>query len=117
MSGCAVHPFAGHWRGGGASFSSPDGAPLSAHFEMISSSFDLSEGSLEKWPTPGSADQGGIFRLRTAAFIAFAQGRVLGYVRKDIGAMLPGRWQVWQCCWRIGRTSLWNVTEESAAAA
>src|SRR5262249_15547493 len=76
-SGCAVHPFAGHWIAGGASFSSPAGAPLSAHLEMMPISLCCSEGSFEKWPTRGSADHGGILRLSTAAFIALAHGRVL----------------------------------------
>jgi hypothetical protein len=32
------------------------------------------------------------------------------YVRSAIGATAPGRWQVWHERWRIGATSLVNVT-------
>src|SRR5262245_6609479 len=49
MSGLAVHPFSGHCRGGGTSFSSPAGAPESAHSAIVSMSFCLREGSFENW--------------------------------------------------------------------
>jgi hypothetical protein len=35
---------------------------------------------------------GGIFFVITAFLIAFAHGRVLSYVKKDIGPISPGRW-------------------------
>ena len=63
--------------GGGASFASPCGAPLSAHLAIVSMSLCFKEGSFEKCPYCGSANQGGIFRVTTAAFMALAQGRAL----------------------------------------
>ena len=44
--------------------------------------------------------------MTTACLIAFAQGRVLSYVRNDIGAASPGLWQTWQFLCNIGSTSL-----------
>src|SRR5580693_8775181 len=32
-----------------------------------------------------------------------------------MGAISPGRWHSWQSFWRIGSTSLWNVTAAGAA--
>jgi hypothetical protein len=61
-------------------------------------------------PTFLSRVQGGISRLDTLFFIDLAQGRASSYVNKDIGATAPGRWQFWQERWRIGATSLANVT-------
>src|SRR5690242_7138450 len=44
-SGLAIQPFAAHWIGAGASLGSPSGAPLSAHFAMVSDSLLLNDGS------------------------------------------------------------------------
>jgi hypothetical protein len=41
--------------------------------------------------------------------IELAHGRTSSYVRSDIGAMAPGRWQSWQDRWRMGAMSLVNV--------
>ena len=57
------------------SFSSPSGAPLSAHAVRMPISSWLRRRSLAKWPYWGSANHGGIFCASTAAFIALAQGR------------------------------------------
>src|SRR2546430_2555746 len=75
-SGWICQP-SGHLTGGGASLASPSGAPLSAHFAMVSIALCVRERSFKKCPTRGSANHGGIFLLATAAFIAFAQGRAL----------------------------------------
>src|SRR5690349_22202886 len=61
-------------------------------------------------PACGSANQGGISRATTFVLIARAQGRAAAYESSDIGAIWPGRWQLWQFFWRIGSMSLWNVT-------
>src|SRR5215470_2349851 len=47
-SGFVVHPFSGHWRGGGASLGSPCGAPMSAHLTIVSISLCVNEGSFVK---------------------------------------------------------------------
>ena len=47
-SGFVVHPFSGHWSGGGASLGSPLGAPLSTHSAMVSISSCFRERSFEK---------------------------------------------------------------------
>src|SRR5215471_18641440 len=90
-SGWIRQPFA-HSMGAGLSFVSPSGAPLSAHDVSVFISFSDRRGSLRKSPYSGSANQGGMFLLTVASLIAFAQGRVLSYVRNDIGATSPGRW-------------------------
>src|ERR1700678_1844151 len=51
----------------------------------------------------------------TAALMDFAQGRVSEYVRSDIGATSPGRWQLWQLFCRIGKMSLLKVGETGPA--
>src|SRR4029450_13983105 len=70
-------------------------------------------------PTVLSMCHGGICLEPTRAAIDFAHGRASSYVRSDIGAMLLGRWHDSHFCWKIGATSLVNVTVlgESAAAA
>src|ERR1019366_10175695 len=115
MSGLRFQPSL-NFTGAGASFGLPSGAPLSAHAERVAISFALRRRSLRKWPTLESANHGGIFCVTTAALMAFAQGRESVYVRRDIGAISPGRWQVWQFCCRIGRTSLENVAGAVSAA-
>src|SRR5438067_6062581 len=61
-----------------------------------------------------SMNQGGITvglsRRAVLIFIAFAHGRASSYVRSDIGATDPGRWQPWQLRCRIGATSFVKVT-------
>src|SRR6516165_835543 len=91
-SGSIIQPF-GHLTGSGASRWSPSGAPKSAHLAKVSISVLPSDRSFVKCPWSGSANHGGIFRINTASLIAFAQGRVSLYVRNDIGAICPGRWQ------------------------
>ena len=93
-SGLICHPSAGHSIGAGASFGSPAGAPLSAHFTIVSMSACFRDRSLANLPYSGSANQGGICRDETLTFMLLAHGRASSYVRSDIGAMLPGRWQV-----------------------
>src|SRR6185295_20337368 len=60
----------------GRSFASPSGAPASAQAANILMSDWLKLRSLAKCPYFGSANHGGILRLRTAALIALAHGRV-----------------------------------------
>src|SRR5262245_356338 len=100
--------------GFGASLGSPCGAPLSTHFTIVSISVCLSDLSLVKCPNSSLANQGGIFFELTAFLIALAHGRVVSYVSSDIGAVWPGRWQPWQCCWKIGRTSFVNMGSAAA---
>src|SRR5437899_7997263 len=73
ISGWISQPSA-HSTGGGASFGSPGGAPLSAHFAIVSISLCLRDRSFRYGPYLGSANHGGIFRVATAAFIALAHG-------------------------------------------
>ena len=96
---------------------SPSGAPASTQRTTRSICSSLSEMSLTNcWmPTVLSRCQGGISRAITRFLIARAQGRVSAYVTSDIGAMLPSRWHVWQCCCRSGAMSRANVTSGSAA--
>src|ERR1700676_263030 len=61
-------------------------------------------------PTLRSMCHGGISRAETRVLIELAQGRTSSYVRNDIGADCPGRWQVTHDRWRIGATSFVNVT-------
>src|SRR4029079_5746814 len=62
--------------GAGLSLASPSGAPLSAQTDSVAISALVKPFSLVKWPYLGSANQGGIFLLTTAALMALAQGRV-----------------------------------------
>src|SRR5437870_5127882 len=59
----------------GASFTLPSGAPLSTQATRVLISASLRLLVLVKCPTLGSANQGGIFPVSTADFIALAQGR------------------------------------------
>src|SRR5471032_201142 len=68
-------------------------------------------------PTVRSTCHGGICRASTRCLIERAHGRASSYVSSDIGAMEPGRWQFWQDFWKIGATSLVNVTSADAIAA
>src|SRR6185369_9074802 len=116
MSGLIFQP-AAKVSGAGLSLASPSGAPLSAHAEITSISSGLKRRSLAKCPYFGSANQGGIFCVTTAALSALAQGRASEYVSSDMGATSPGRWHSWQFFCKTGRTSLLKVTLFEAANA
>src|SRR5215470_16289034 len=90
----------------------PMGAPPSAHADSVATSASVSDGSPLNFvmPTWRSMYHGGISRLATFCLIARAQGRASSYVSSDIGAIAPGRWQVWQERCRMGATSFVNVT-------
>src|SRR5260370_40165833 len=75
-SGWICQP-SGHLTGGGATLASPSGAPLSAHFAMVSIALCSRDRSFKKWPTRGSANHGVLFLLSTAAFAALSPGLVL----------------------------------------
>jgi len=107
----------GHFIGAGLSLAEPSGAPAYTHATIFCKFRSLNRRSFAKWPYLGSANHGGIFLEATAAFIALAQGRVLSYVRNDMGPISPGRWQPWQFFCRIGRTSLLKVTAAVLASA
>src|ERR1700721_2896788 len=99
----------------GLSLAAPSGAPLFAQAVRVAISASERWRSLVKCPYLGSANQGGIFLLRTATLMALAQGRVPSYVRNGMGPISPGRWHTWHSRCRMGKTSLLNVTELSAA--
>ena len=61
-------------------------------------------------PTLRSMCQGGIWRDATRALIDRAHGRESLKVTSDIGAIEPGSWHDWHLAWKIGATSLENVT-------
>ena len=69
-----VLDLAGHFFGGGAFSRLPAGAPVFAHETSVSISRCVSDGLFEKWPMPGSANQGGILRLLATAAMAGARG-------------------------------------------
>ncbi len=60
---------------------------------------------------------GGIWRVATRSLIDRAHGRASWYVTSDIGAIEPGSWHDWHLAWKIGATSLVNVTCFGASAA
>jgi len=68
-------------------------------------------------PTLRSMCQGGIWRARTRALIDRAQGRESLCVASDIGAIEPGSWHDWHLAWKMGATSLENVTALEGSAA
>src|SRR5262245_24345447 len=113
------HPVSSaHLTGGGMSFGSPFSAPASTHFTMVSICTSLSDRSFSKcWmPTVLSIFQGGICRAATRALIERAHGRASSNVINDIGAIESGRWHASHLAWKIGATSLVNVTCASGAA-
>src|SRR5262249_46383103 len=61
-------------------------------------------------PTVLSMCHGGICCVITRSRIAFAHGRACSYVSSDIGAIESTRWQDSHFSWKIGATSLVNVT-------
>src|SRR5437660_10285455 len=104
--GLTVQPLSAHGTGAGASFASPAAPPPSTHVTIVSIWASVSDGLFENSCTCGSANQGGICRDSTFILMLRAHGRVLSYVSIENGAIWPGRWQLWQFFWRIGRTSL-----------
>src|SRR5262245_51691267 len=52
-------------------------------------------------------------RRSTRSLMARAHGRTSLYVRRDIGAVVPSRWQDTQLFWKIGATSFVNVCAPS----
>src|SRR5579872_3527165 len=89
----------------------PSGAPCSTQAAMVAISASLSDGSSLNlvMPTLRSMCQGGICRRATFSLMDRAQGRASLYVKSDIGAMEPSRWQLSQERWKMGATSLENV--------
>src|SRR5688572_2836333 len=81
-----------HSRAGTLSAALPSIAPLSAQTLSTLISEEVNLGALRSALEWESANHGGICLVTTADLIAFAQGRVFSYVRKDIGAMPLGRW-------------------------
>src|SRR5437016_3248410 len=79
---------------------------------MVAISRSVSEGSSLNFVIPmlRSMCQGGIWRRTTFSLIERAHGRASLYVSNDMGAIDPGRWQFWHERWRMGATSLLNVT-------
>jgi hypothetical protein len=75
MSGFPMFQPSRKASGAGAFAGSPSRAPASAQRAMMSISASVRRRSFPKWPTDGSACQGGMVRLTTARFIADAQGR------------------------------------------
>src|SRR5687768_6046116 len=91
MSGLSiVHP-SRNTIGAGLSLASPSTAPFSAHAAIVAISVSLNTFAFSKRPTVGSANHGGIVLPATAFAMARAYGRVSVKVRKDIGAIAPGR--------------------------
>ena len=60
---------------------------------------------------------GGICRALTRSLMARAHGRTCPYVSNDMGAAVPGRWQLWQERWSNGSTSFVNVGASASVAA
>src|SRR5436190_20940028 len=104
-------------RGLGMSAGSPLGAPESTHCAIVAISRSESATLFLNLLMPmfGSMCHGGMLRRTTFSLIAFAHGRASSYVTKDMGAIEPGRWQVWQDRWRMGATSFVKVACRSAA--
>src|SRR3954451_19191687 len=67
-------------------------------------------------PTVLSMCHGGIWRDATRVLMARAHGRASSYVISDIGAIEFGRWQASHFSWKMGATSLVNVTSPVPAA-
>src|SRR3954467_14007499 len=86
----------------GRSAALPSGAPPVAHATSVALSASLSRRSFRNSPCFGSACHGGIDPLPTCVAIDFAHGRASLYVRSDIGAISPGRWQFVQFLKKIG---------------
>src|SRR5205814_9317585 len=63
-------------------------------------------------PMFGLACQGRMRRLTATFLIFFAEDLAFSYLRSEKGAISPGRWHSTHRFWRIGSTSLWNVSLE-----
>src|SRR5215510_2096911 len=87
-----AQPPSGNAGVAGRSLSSPFGAPPSAHFTIVSTSFGERLRSLAIFMLSALAPHGGISRATTLFFIARAHGRAFWYVMSDMGATSPGRW-------------------------
>src|SRR5204863_8492540 len=95
----------------------PFRAPASNHAAMVSISPCDRRGSFLNVPCAGSAPHGGIARETTRCLMDRAHGLASSNVTSDIGANIVGRWHSTQLLYRIGATSLVNVTVPSAAEA
>src|SRR6185437_2133915 len=105
-SGCGIiHPEALR-RGGGAALASPAGAPASVHAASVAICSGVNDGSFTKCPQHGSANQGGMIRRVTLSLIWRAYRRASSYVTSGMGAISPALWHAWQCCCKMGATSL-----------
>ena len=67
-------------------------------------------------PTARLMCHGGICRLETRVLIERAHGRDSSNVRRDIGAIEPGSWQLTHLDWKIGATSFEKVGFLASAA-
>src|SRR3954468_20484835 len=92
-SGLPIVHSVGYDGGATRSARSPSGAPAFAHLTMVSFSAALRRRSFRNSPCAGSACHGGIAPFPTWVAIDLAHGRASLYVRSDIGAISPGRWQ------------------------
>src|SRR5262247_2397696 len=105
-----------YFGAGGMSAGLPSGPPALPQATSVALSFSDSRRSLTNSPCDGSACHGGIAPFPTCVAIDFAHGRASLYVRSDIGAISPGRWQLVQFLYRMGATSLLNVGVAGACA-
>src|SRR3954466_2681497 len=71
----------------------PSGAPAVSPFPIVSFSAAVRRRSFRNSPCVGSACHGGIVPFETCVAIDFTHGRVSWNVKRDIGAISPGRWQ------------------------
>src|SRR6185312_6454458 len=95
-----------HCGPGDASRGLPAGAPAFAQFVNVAICSEESDGSLENFPNRESANHGGINLAFVICRILAAYGRTSRYETSGMGAISPLRWQLWQCCWKMGWTSL-----------
>src|SRR4051812_29579121 len=87
----------------------PSGAPPAAHRAITFFCSAESRRSFANVPGAASAYHGGMLRSATRRLIACAHGRASAYVRSDIGAISPARWQLTQFAYKIGATSCAKV--------
>src|SRR5688572_21005577 len=98
---------------GGRSFMLPFLAPPATQASSVCFSSSVSLRSFSNVPAGASACHGGMCPSLTSSLMALAYGRASSYVKSDIGAISPGRWQVVQFLQSMGATSL--VNGEAAA--
>src|SRR5258707_7845758 len=108
-SGLPIVQPSGYSGAGGKSFALPLRAPPLAQARSVFFSSSVSLRSLTNVPAGASACHGGMCPSPTPSRIPFAYGRASSYVKRDIGAISPGRWQGGQFLYRMGATSLANV--------